>query len=92
VASSNKGNPAGGKGNDALPFEEALKKLEDVVDAMENGDLPLEQLIRRFEEGTGLVKVCQGKLEEAELKVQQLEQKGGGDPVLKTVRLSDGEE
>jgi exodeoxyribonuclease VII small subunit len=65
------------------PFEEALKKLEDVVEAMEGGDLPLETLLAQFEEGTRLVKVCQSKLEEAELKIQQLEKNAAGELVLK---------
>ena len=66
-----------------LPFEEALKKLESVVEAMESGDLPLESLLARFEEGTRLVKTCQAKLEEAELKISQLEKNAAGEPVLK---------
>ena len=66
-----------------LPFEEALKKLESVVEAMESGDLPLESLLAKFEEGTRLVKTCQTKLEEAELKISQLEKNAAGEPVLK---------
>ena len=58
---------------DGLPFEEALKKLEAVVEAMESDDLPLEQLLSRFEEGSKLVQVCQARLDEAEVKVQKLE-------------------
>jgi exodeoxyribonuclease VII small subunit len=67
------------------PFEEALKRLEGIVDAMEGGDLPLETLLGRFEEGIGLVKACQAKLEEAELKIQQLEKNAAGETVLKPV-------
>jgi exodeoxyribonuclease VII small subunit len=66
-----------------LPFEDALKKLEGVVEAMESGDLPLETLLARYEEGTRLVKICQEKLAEAELKIQQLEKNAAGEPVLK---------
>lgn len=66
-----------------LPFEEALKKLEQVVEAMESGDLPLESLLARFEEGTRLVRTCQAKLEEAEVKVSKLEKNAAGEPVLK---------
>jgi exodeoxyribonuclease VII small subunit len=73
--------PAAAK--EALPFEEALKKLESIVETMETGDLPLESLLERFEEGTRLVKVCQQKLEEAELKIQQLEKNAAGEPALK---------
>jgi exodeoxyribonuclease VII small subunit len=62
-----------------LPFEDALKKLEGVVEAMESGELPLETLLARYEEGTRLVKTCQEKLAEAELKIQQLEKNAAGE-------------
>ena len=66
-----------------MPFQEALKKLERIVDEMESGDLPLEAMLARFEEGTRLVKICQTKLEEAELKIQKLEKNAAGDITLK---------
>ncbi|MBI4327658.1 MAG: exodeoxyribonuclease VII small subunit [Chloroflexi bacterium] len=66
-----------------LPFEAALQKLESIVESMEGEDLPLETLLARFEEGSRLVKVCQAKLAEAELKIQQLEKDAGGEPVLR---------
>ena len=53
-----------------MAFEEALKKLESIVEAMESGDLPLETLLARYEEGTQLARICQAKLAEAELKIQ----------------------
>ena len=76
----------------ALPFEDALKKLELIVEAMEGDDLPLEALLTRYEEGVKLAKVCQEKLAEAELKIQQLEKTAGGELKLKSVppELSDG--
>ncbi len=65
------------------PFEEALKKLEDIVEAMESDDLPLETLLAKYEEGAKLVKICQQKLAEAELKIQQLEKNAAGEMKLK---------
>lgn len=65
------------------PFEEALKNLEAVVEAMESDDLPLETLLARYEEGAKLVKICQEKLTEAELKIQQLEKSAAGELKLK---------
>jgi exodeoxyribonuclease VII small subunit len=70
-------------GKSSLPFEDALKKLEGIVEAMESEDLPLEALLARYEEGTRLVKICQEKLAEAELKIQQLEKNAAGDLKLK---------
>lgn len=60
-----------------------MKKLESVVESMESGELPLESLLARFEEGTRLVKACQTKLEEAEIKINKLEKNATGEPVLK---------
>ena len=71
-----------------LPFEEALKKLEAIVTAMESDELPLEALLARFEEGTRLSQICQAKLAEAEVKIQQLEKSAAGEPVLKPMTLS----
>lgn len=71
------------------PFEEALKNLEAVVEAMESDDLPLETLLARYEEGAKLVKICQEKLAEAELKIQQLEKNAAGEMKLKPLALSE---
>jgi exodeoxyribonuclease VII small subunit len=70
----------------SLPFEDALKKLEDIVEAMETEDLPLESLLGKYEEGTRLAKVCQEKLAEAELKIQKLEKNTAGELQLKPVQ------
>ena len=72
-----------------LPFEEALKKLESIVETMESDELPLETLLARFEEGARLAKICQTKLAEAELKIQQLEKNAAGELTLKSVDLAD---
>jgi len=52
---------------------------------MESDDLPLETLLARYEEGSKLVKVCQEKLAEAELKIQQLEKNAAGEMKLKPI-------
>jgi len=54
------------------PFEDALKKLQAVVEKLERGDLPLEEAVESFTEGIRLVQFCHKKLEEAEKKVQIL--------------------
>ena len=66
-----------------MPFEEALRRLEDIVEGMENDDLPLETLLAKYEEGVRLAHSCQARLADAELKVQRLEKTAGGDLVLK---------
>ncbi len=66
-----------------LPFEEALKKLEAIVEAMESEELPLETLLSKYAEGSELARVCQAKLADAELKIQQLEKNAAGEIKLK---------
>lgn len=53
-------------------FEESLKKLDEIVDQLENGNLPLEDSIKLFEEGVRLSGLCKQELESAEGKVQML--------------------
>jgi exodeoxyribonuclease VII small subunit len=72
-----------------LTFEEALKKLESIVEAMEGEDLPLETLLARYEEGSRLHRICQEKLAEAELKIQQLEKTAGGEMKLQPLTPPD---
>ena len=55
-----------------LSFEAALQRLEAVLDALEHGDLPLEEAMRAFEEGVGLVRLCHQKLDEVEKRVELL--------------------
>jgi exodeoxyribonuclease VII small subunit len=80
---ANMSKTAGSNPANTLPFEEALKKLEGIVEAMEADDLPLETLLAKFEEGSKLVKICREKLSEAELKIQQLEKSAAGEMKLK---------
>ena len=64
-------------------FEQSLKQLEQIVREMESGELPLEQAIRKFEEGIELSKFCAQKLEEAERKITLLMQASSGAVVEK---------
>ena len=53
-------------------FEEALGRLEDIVTRMEAGDMTLEASLKAFEEGIKLARLCSGKLDEAERRVEIL--------------------
>lgn len=53
-------------------FEEAMQRLEDIVQSLESGDLSLEDSLKKFEEGMKLISFCSKKLEEAEQKVTML--------------------
>lgn len=57
-------------------FEDCLKRLEEIVDQLEKGDLPLEQSLALFEEGMKLSNSCRGELEQAEGKVEILMKQG----------------
>ncbi len=59
---------------DSLTFEEALAKLETIVDSMENGNIALDALISQFEEGDLLLKYCNKRLNQAELKIEKLKE------------------
>lgn len=61
----------------SLPFEQALEKLEALVAKMETGNLPLEELIRNFEAGSELAKICRGKLDALERKIELLTRDDG---------------
>lgn len=58
-------------------FEASLERLESLIEAMENGDIPLADLVAKFEEGSKLLKTCQAQLSQAELKIEQLNLKTG---------------
>jgi exodeoxyribonuclease VII small subunit len=53
-------------------FETVLARLEEIVQELEQGDLPLEQSLKLFEEGIKLSRICNTRLEEAERKVEIL--------------------
>lgn len=61
-----------------LSFEAALAKLETIVDSMESGEVPLAELLAKYEEGTKLLKVCESRLKDAELKIEKLKKTKDG--------------
>ncbi len=60
-------------------FEDALSQLESIVARLENGDLPLEESLKLFEEGIKLSRFCNQKLNEAQKKVAVLLKGNGGE-------------
>ena len=59
-------------------FEQALQQLEKIVADMESAELPLEDILKKYEEGTRLVRFCSQKLEEAEKKIELLAKQPDG--------------
>jgi exodeoxyribonuclease VII small subunit len=66
-----------------LSFETALTKLEAIVESMESGDVPLADLLAKFEEGNTLLRHCEKRLKEAELKIEQLKKERDGVAFVK---------
>ena len=62
-----------------ITFETAMKRLEEIVETLGEGNLSLEESLKMFQEGMELCKVCNKKLDEAEYKVEKLLEKEGGE-------------
>lgn len=71
-----------------IEFEKSLKRLENIVQELEQGDLQLEQALKKYEEGIELARVCSKTLKEAKLRVEKLVKK---EDILTTEQLPPGE-
>ena len=67
--------------NKNATFEENMIRLEEIVRAMERGDVPLEESLKLFQEGTELVRICGKLLDEAELAVKKVTADADGNPI-----------
>ena len=81
-----------GKVGDETPsFEEALERLEALVERLEGGEIPLEESLAAYAEGTGLVKQCMERLKQAETLIRELHQDAEGF-TLEPSSLDSGED
>jgi exodeoxyribonuclease VII small subunit len=71
-------------------FETSLKELEQIVEQLEGGNLPLERSLELFEKGVRLSRECQARLDEAERKIEVLMRSGDGS--IKAVPFKEPEE
>lgn len=62
-------------------FEQNMQRLEQIVRAMERGDVPLEESLKLFQEGTSLVEACGKLLDDAELQVKKIIPGSDGNPM-----------
>lgn len=74
-----------------LTFESAIQRLEKIVADMEEAELPLEDVLKRYEEGIRLVRFCSQKLDEAEKKIEVLTKKTDGSVLLEPFEAEPGE-
>ena len=75
-----KPSPADTDAADPARFEEALAELEDIVGEMEGDRVPLDELLRKYERGTGLLRLCQGHIAKARERIEEIAEraeKGG---------------
>lgn len=63
-------------------FEQSMQRLEQIVRAMERGDVPLEESLKLFQEGTELVRSCAKLLDDAQMQIQTVMTAADGSPVL----------
>ncbi len=66
---------------DTPSFEQALQQLEQIVQKLEKGELPLEDSLKLYEDGIRLSRLCHAKLEEAEGRIEVLLKDARGEPV-----------
>jgi len=84
--------PSKGKKQTDVSFEDAVEKLESIVEEMESDELPLDKLLVRYEEGAKLVKACEEKLQSAETRITQLEETLEGELAARPVTLREDDE
>ena len=68
--------------NQSKTFEESMSRLEQIVRAMERGDVALEESLKLFQEGTELVRSCTKLLDDAQMQIQKVMTAADGSPVM----------
>lgn len=66
-----------------VTFEQALARLEEIVRMLESGSAPLDKSLELFEEGVGLVKMCNGRLDNVEQRIKILSKNEDGETIEK---------
>ena len=74
-----------------IPFEDYLKKLERIVQQLEEGELTLDESVKLYEEGMSISKICLDKLNKTKQKIEQLVEKGEEKYSLKPFSVNKGE-
>ena len=75
------------KKTDEIPYEEAVQRLQEIADALESGDVGLEEALALFEEGVKLTRRCADTLKKAEGKIEKLVEEMNG--ILKTEEVAE---
>lgn len=72
-----------------LTFEDAMNRLEEIVETLGEGNLSLEDSLKMFQKGTELCKICNKKSDEAEYKVEKLMEKEGGELSVEDFKVKE---
>jgi exodeoxyribonuclease VII small subunit len=75
-----------------LKFEDCLTRLEQIVAALETGNLPLEESLKVFEEGVALARHCAKYLDDAERRIETLAKDEGGNTITRPFALESDEQ
>lgn len=89
VAKSSNASPSAQPEAAPPSFEVAMERLETIVEAMEAGDVPLAELLTKYEEGAKLIAHCEARLKTAELKIEQLKRQRDGSVRLEPFAASE---
>jgi exodeoxyribonuclease VII small subunit len=73
-------------------FEEALKELEEIVNRLEQGEIPLEEALQLFEQGVKLSRSCHTTLDEAQKRVEIVLKDEGGKMTAQPFKMEEGKE
>lgn len=74
-----------------MTFEAAMTELEEIVHKLENGQIPLEDAVKAYEKGMQLKKICETKLNDAQMKIEKLVIKNGKPEKLESFDASESE-
>ena len=74
-----------------MKFEKALERIEEIVEALEQGDVSLDDSLKLYEEGQSLIQFCREKLTKVEKKVKELVHTEKGELKLKDVQIAEEE-
>ena len=81
----------GGEKIKVKKFEDAVKRLEEIVEELETGDFDLDKSVEIFEEGLQLTKFCKTRLDEAEKKIEVIKKQSGKEGGYKTEEMDISE-
>lgn len=73
----------------AMKFEDAMARLEEILQGLESGEGTLDELLKLYEEGVALIRVCNDRLEKAEQSVKMLQINADGTPALVDFRTTE---